>query len=86
MRSLTFVLSAACALAAPTEDLVTDLAGYNGVVEGLYSGFLDYQLDDGRSISTHYLFTKQAKDAPPSDRLIFWSNGGPGASSFFGFM
>ena len=84
MKFLLAALAPLASLAAPDSDVVSTLPGY-GPVDGLYSGYLNYQLD-GRDVSTHYLFTKQAKDSPPSDKLIFWSNGGPGASSFFGFM
>ncbi|GMI12231.1 hypothetical protein TrVE_jg10486 [Triparma verrucosa] len=75
---------AATANAAPEADVVPNLPGY-GAVEGLYSGYLEYTLGE-KQVSSHYLFSLQDSAVAPSDKLIFWSNGGPGASSFYGFM
>lgn len=81
--SLALTVATYCS-AAPAEDAVPNLPGL-GAVSGLYSGYLTYDLQ-GRTVSTHYLFSKQDTNFEDSDKLIFWSNGGPGASSFYGFM
>ena len=79
--------------AAPTEDLVLSLPGWEGPLPSKwFSGFLTYKVLD-KNINTHYIYIEQEKrdevnsstnstDGP----LIFWSNGGPGASSLFGLF
>jgi len=73
------------ATAMPSEDLVPNLPGYGALPFGMYSGFLDYTLD-GVAVHTHYMLAEKSDNtALVTDPLIFWSNGGPGASSMFGF-
>ena len=59
-----------------------------------YSGLLTYEFQD-RLIHTHYVLVLAEPDHSSSDEatrneddkpLIYWSNGGPGASSMFGLL
>jgi carboxypeptidase C (cathepsin A) len=52
-----------------------------------YSGYLNYELQ-GVSIRTHYVYVEAEQSASdqPDTPLIYWTNGGPGASSLFGLM
>jgi cathepsin A (carboxypeptidase C) len=47
---------------------------------GFFSGYLD--VDDTKSL--HYLFV-ESQNAPDTDPLVIWFNGGPGCSSMLGF-
>ena len=67
------------------EDRMMFLAGYDHPLPSpWYSGFLDYELN-GVNVHTHYVYIEAEEDETHAP-LIYWSNGGPGASSLFGLM
>ena len=73
--------------AAPSADLITSLPGWIGKTPTKqYSGFIDSTHDPKYGqLHSHYWFAESEND-PANDPVLVWFNGGPGASSLFGFM
>ena len=91
--SFSITLLCACVLfanAAPESDEVTSLPGWPGELPSkIYSGFVSAGVDtqDGVTYNMHeqYFFVESEND-PKNDPVIVWTNGGPGASSYFGLF
>ena len=91
--SFPITLLCACVLfanAAPESDEVTSLPGWPGELPSkIYSGFVSAGVDtqDGVTYNMHeqYFFVESEND-PKNDPVIVWTNGGPGASSYFGLF
>jgi len=72
------------AIAAPESDLVKSLPGWDGEpISRTYSGYISAGVDSTYTLHEHYLFFESEND-PKNDPVIMWTNGGPGAPSFFG--
>jgi carboxypeptidase C (cathepsin A) len=73
------------ALAAPKSDIVESLPGWDkALLSKTYAGYIEVgSKDKATKMYEHYLFFESEGD-PAKDPLIMWTNGGPGASSFFG--
>jgi carboxypeptidase C (cathepsin A) len=71
--------------AAPEADVVKSLPGWSKpLFSKTYAGYIEVgSKDKATKMYEHYLFFESEKD-PANDPLIMWTNGGPGASSFFG--
>ncbi|KAI4307175.1 hypothetical protein L6164_030390 [Bauhinia variegata] len=65
----------------PVEDLVVELPGQPEVGFKQYAGYVDVDVNNGRSL--FYYFVEADKD-PDKNPLTLWLNGGPGCSSVGG--
>lgn len=83
MKSAAIIaLSAHAARAAVPADAVASLPGFAGALpSALYSGYLSA----GAGKQAHYMFTASL-NAPSTDPVVSWYNGGPGCSSMEGGM
>ena len=82
MRAFSVVAISTAAYAAVPADLVTSLPGFSGALPSkLYSGYLQ----GGAGKMAHYAYS-ESLNAPSSDPILLWFNGGPGCSSMEGMM
>jgi len=56
----------------------------------MYAGFIDAGMDYSENgtaytLTEHYVYFESESD-PTKDPLIIWTNGGPGADSYFGLF
>ncbi|KAH7430547.1 hypothetical protein KP509_08G003500 [Ceratopteris richardii] len=69
---------------APSEALVESLPGFDGTFPSKhYAGYITVDEEYGRNL--YYYFVTSSND-PTADPLVLWMNGGPGCSSFDGFI
>ncbi|XP_004492244.4 serine carboxypeptidase-like 20 [Cicer arietinum] len=77
---LTFVLTQS----APQDSLVTNLPGFNGSLNSKhYAGYVTVDESHGRNL---YYYFVESESNPSKDPVVLWLNGGPGCSSFDGFV
>jgi carboxypeptidase C (cathepsin A) len=93
MKVFNFVLALAVvhsARAVPMKDLVDVLPGWNHPLPSrMYSGYIDAgtscQDQTCYSMHEHYIFI-ESENAPSTDPVVMWTNGGPGAASLYGLF
>ncbi|CAI9107286.1 OLC1v1006605C1 [Oldenlandia corymbosa var. corymbosa] len=69
---------------APEGALVTQLPGFNGTIPSKhYAGYVTIDENHGKKL--FYYFVESERN-PSTDPLVLWLNGGPGCSSFDGFV
>ncbi|KAM3373852.1 serine carboxypeptidase-like 20 [Capsicum galapagoense] len=70
--------------AAPQSALVTELPGFNGTFQSKhYAGYVN--IDESHGKKMYYYFVESERN-PSKDPVVLWLNGGPGCSSFDGFV
>ncbi|XP_071921662.1 serine carboxypeptidase-like 20 isoform X1 [Coffea arabica] len=84
MLASRLLLSSSPVEAAPKDALVTSLPGFNGTFPSKhYSGYVT--IDSATPKHLFYYFVDSERN-PLKDPLVLWLNGGPGCSSFDGFI
>ncbi|XP_015077397.1 serine carboxypeptidase 1-like [Solanum pennellii] len=69
---------------APQSALVTQIPGFNGTFHSKhYAGYVN--IDESHGKNLYYYFVESERD-PSNDPVVLWLNGGPGCSSFDGFV
>jgi serine carboxypeptidase-like clade 1 len=72
------------AIAAPENHLVAQLPGFDGAFPSKhYSGYVT--VDESNDRRLFYYVVLSERD-PATDPVVLWLNGGPGCSSFDGFV
>ncbi|KAL5562218.1 hypothetical protein UlMin_031965 [Ulmus minor] len=78
------VLSSVLTQSAPESALITKIPGFSGTLPSKhYSGYVTIDENTGKNL--FYYFVESEKN-PSKDPLVLWLNGGPGCSSFDGFV
>ena len=93
MRILLIAIFVYIASCMPKGDEVTSLPGWNENNGTLHSkwwaGFTPAGSDKVNNVTYdwtyHYVFVESEND-PATDPVVVWTNGGPGAASYFGLM
>ncbi|ONK78097.1 uncharacterized protein A4U43_C02F14280 [Asparagus officinalis] len=82
---LLFLLSSASLIsAAPESALVTSLPGFNGSFPSKhYAGYVSVHESHGRNLFYYFVVSEGNASKDP---VVLWLNGGPGCSSFDGFI
>ncbi|XP_028798113.1 serine carboxypeptidase-like 20 [Neltuma alba] len=78
------LLSSVLTQSAPESALVTQLPGFNGIIPSKhYAGYVTVDESHGRNL---YYYFVVSENKPSEDPVVLWLNGGPGCSSFDGFI
>ncbi|KAL4311798.1 hypothetical protein GQ457_01G055300 [Hibiscus cannabinus] len=70
--------------AAPQDALITQLPGFSGTFpSNHYSGYVNIDKNHGKNLFYYFV---ESEGTPSEDPVVLWLNGGPGCSSFDGFI
>ncbi|KAL6854288.1 hypothetical protein ACP4OV_019191 [Aristida adscensionis] len=82
--AVVLACSACCGRAAPQGALVTRLPGFDGAFPSKhYAGYVTVDEKHGRNL---FYYVVESERDPGKDPVVLWLNGGPGCSSFDGFV
>lgn len=90
MRSILTLLLVHAVSCLREGDQITSLPGWNAALKSrMFAGYIpcgeDIQGDVHYKMHEHYIFV-ESEGNPAKDPLIVWTNGGPGAASYFGLF
>ncbi|OIW01325.1 hypothetical protein TanjilG_10486 [Lupinus angustifolius] len=81
---LQISLSIVLTQSAPESSLVTQLPGFNGTLPSKhYAGYVTVDQNSERNLFYYFV---ASESNPSKDPVVLWLNGGPGCSSFDGFV
>ncbi|XP_057965173.1 serine carboxypeptidase-like 20 [Malania oleifera] len=81
---LCFLSSPLLAKSAPESALLSQLPGFNGTLPSKhYSGYVTIDKNHGKKLFYYFVVSERK---PSEDPVVLWLNGGPGCSSFDGFV
>eukprot|EP00262_Sarcandra_glabra_P000945 TRINITY_DN10978_c0_g1_i1.p1 TRINITY_DN10978_c0_g1~~TRINITY_DN10978_c0_g1_i1.p1 ORF type:complete len:502 (-),score=84.66 TRINITY_DN10978_c0_g1_i1:72-1577(-) len=90
IRALVFMFLSISLLNSPTSDaapesaLITHVPGFTGTLPSKhYAGYVNIDESDGKNL---YYYFVVSEGKPSEDPVVLWLNGGPGCSSFDGFV
>ena len=91
MKLLLLALLVVSSCAAPLQDELERLPGYDSKLPSrMFSGFIPAGNSQENGINyemfEHYFFVEAEVENPAEAPVVIWTNGGPGASSFFGLF
>ncbi|KAF8015381.1 hypothetical protein BT93_H1016 [Corymbia citriodora subsp. variegata] len=82
---LALLLTVSSVRAAPKESLITSLPGFDGTLPSEhYAGYVAIDGNPGKKNLFYYFIASERN--PSKDPVVLWLNGGPGCSSFDGFI
>ncbi|KAK3416058.1 hypothetical protein EUGRSUZ_H01620 [Eucalyptus grandis] len=83
--TLALLLTVSSVRAAPKESLITSLPGFDGTLPSEhYAGYVTIDGIPGKKNLFYYFIASERN--PSKDPVVLWLNGGPGCSSFDGFV
>ncbi|KAF8015383.1 hypothetical protein BT93_H1018 [Corymbia citriodora subsp. variegata] len=83
--TLALLLTVSSVRAAPKESLITSLPGFEGPLPSEhYAGYVTIDGSPGKKNLFYYFIVSERN--PSKDPVVLWLNGGPGCSSFDGFV
>lgn len=69
---------------APQDAIVTHVPGFDGTLPSKhYAGYVTIDENHGKKLYYYYVLSERN---PSQDPVVLWLNGGPGCSSFDGFV
>ncbi|KAJ0792423.1 putative carboxypeptidase C [Helianthus annuus] len=82
--SICISLTIFLAHSAPENAAISQIPGFNGTLPSKhYAGYVTIDENHGKKLYYYYVLSERN---PSEDPVVLWLNGGPGCSSFDGFV